>query len=140
VFDWLSSHKEILAWLGVFSILTFVGSLILIPFLCVRMGADYFMPHRDFERTLEGRHPLIRWTGLILKNILGLFLVLAGIAMLILPGQGILSIVIGIMIMNIPGKRQLELRLIRIPGILRAVNFLRVRANHPPLQLPPEKD
>lgn len=132
----LLEHKEILVWLGIISAVTFVGSLLLIPVLCVRMGEDYFMPQRDKEDTLAGRHPLIRWTGLILKNIIGVLLILAGIAMLVLPGQGILTIIIGIMMLNFPGKRKLELRLIRLPGILRAINYLRVRAKHSPLQLP----
>jgi hypothetical protein len=137
VSEYVHHHKEILVWLGVFSAVTFVGSLILIPVLCVRMGDDYFMPHRDKDETLAGRHPTIRWTGLILKNVIGLLLVAAGLAMLFLPGQGVLTMVIGIMMMNFPGKRRLELRLIRLPGVLRAINYLRARAKHPPLQLPP---
>lgn len=138
VFDYLHHHKEILVWLGVLSAVTFVGSLILIPILCVRMGEDYFMPQRDQDVTLAGRHPVIRWTGLILKNIIGMLLVLAGLAMLFLPGQGVLTIVIGIMMLNFPGKRRLELWMIRLPGVLRVINGLRARAKHAPLQLPEE--
>ena len=75
VSEYIHHHKEIFVWLGALSAATFVGSLILIPILCVRMGEDYFMPHRDKDETLAGRHPLIRWTGLILKNLIGLLLV-----------------------------------------------------------------
>ena len=138
--EYVHHHKEILVWLGAFSAVTFVGSLLLIPILCVRMGQDYFMPHRDKEETLAGRHPVIRWTGLILKNIIGMLLVAAGIAMLFLPGQGVLTVVIGIMMLNFPGKRRLELRMIRLPGVLRVINALRARARHAPLQLPEEKE
>jgi hypothetical protein len=137
VSDYVQHHKEILLLLGAFSVITFAGSLILIPILCVRMGEDYFMPQRDMDETLAGRHPTIRWTGLILKNLIGVILVVAGLAMLFLPGQGVLTVVIGIMMLNFPGKRRLELRLIRLPGILRAINYLRARAKHPPLRLPP---
>ena len=133
---YLAAHKEILVWLSVVSAFTFVGSLLLIPFLVVRMGADYFMPHRDEERTFAGRHPVIRWTGLILKNVIGVLLILAGIAMLVLPGQGVLTIVMGIMMLNFPGKRAFERRLVRLPGVLRAINHLRARAQREPLQLP----
>lgn len=140
VSDYLQHHKDLLVWLGAFSAVTFVGSLILIPILCVRMGEDYFMPHRDEEETLAGRHPVIRWTGLVLKNLIGLLLIVAGVAMLFLPGQGLLTVFIGIVMLNFPGKRRLELRLIRIPGVLRAINYLRARAHHPPLQLPPERE
>jgi len=94
------------------------------------------MPHRDHEETLAGHHPAIRWTGLVLKNVVGVLLILAGIAMLVLPGQGLLTIVLGIMMLNFPGKRALELRLIRFPGVLRAINHLRARNQRPPLQLP----
>ncbi len=132
----LLSHKELLVWLSIVSAITFFGSLLLIPFLVVRMGADYFMPHRDEERTFAGRHPAIRWTGLILKNVIGVLLILAGIAMLVLPGQGVLTIVMGIMMLNFPGKRAFERRLVRLPGVLRAINHLRARAQREPLQLP----
>jgi hypothetical protein len=137
-FEWSSlwENKELLVWLSLFSVVTFLGSLLLIPVLCVRMGEDYFLPQRDHQRTLAGRHPVLRWVGLVLKNGLGLLLVLAGIAMIVLPGQGLLTILIGIMMLDFPGKRALELKLIRFPGLLRAINHLRARAGHVPLRLP----
>lgn len=138
MFDSLIHNKEVLVWLGIFSAVTFVGSLAIIPVLCVRMGEDYFMPHRDKDETLAGRHPMIRWTGLILKNLIGVLLVLAGIAMLFLPGQGVLTIIIGVMMLNFPGKRSFELWMIRLPGVLKAINAMRARAKHAPLQLPPK--
>ena len=57
--------------------------------------------------------------------------------MLALPGQGLLTIFMGLMLMNFPGKRSLELRIIRIPSILKSVNWMRAKADHPPLNLPP---
>jgi hypothetical protein len=132
----LLHQKELLVWLGVLSAVMFVGSLLLMPFLVVRMGEDYFMPQRERTEALSGRHPLIRWTGLILKNLIGLLLVAVGIAMLVLPGQGLLTILLGIMMLNFPGKRALELRLVRLPGVLRAINHLRAKSKRPPLQLP----
>ena len=135
----LLHNQEFLVWLGVFSVITFVGSLLLIPVLCVKMGEDYFMPQRDKDETLAGRHPLLRWAGLILKNVMGVLLIAAGIAMLFLPGQGLLTILIGIMMLNFPGKRSFELWMIRLPGVLKAINAMRARAKHAPLQLPPKK-
>jgi hypothetical protein len=137
-FEWSSlwENKELLVWLSVFSAATFVGSLLLIPVLCVRMGEDYFMPHRDHQQTLAGRHPVLRWCGLVLKNVIGVLVIAAGIAMIFLPGQGLLTILVGIMMLDFPGKRALELKLIRFPGLLRAINHLRARAGHAPLRLP----
>jgi amino acid transporter len=139
VFSSLLHNKELLTWLGILSLVTFVASLLLIPYLCVRMGDDYFMPQRDKDETLAGRHPVIRWAGLILKNLIGVLLIASGIAMLFLPGQGLLTIIIGVMALNFPGKRKLELWMIRLPGVLRAINAMRARAKHPPLELPPKE-
>ena len=136
--DFLRDHQEILAWLGIFSVLSFVGSLVLIPILCVRINADYFMPCHDVDHTLAGHKPLVRWAWLILRQVLGLVLITGGIAMLVLPGQGILTILIGLMCLSFPGKRALELRLIRLPALLTAINALRKRAGHEPLKLPPD--
>ncbi|MHC4161679.1 MAG: PGPGW domain-containing protein [Planctomycetota bacterium] len=82
------------------------------------------------------RHPLLRgalWAG---RNLLGAVLVVAGIAMLILPGQGILTILIGLIVLEFPGKRDLELRLVRRPRVRRAIDWLRAKGKRPPLVLP----
>ena len=72
------------------------------------------------------------------KTISLVLFVIAGITMLALPGQGILTILIGISLMNFPGKRKLELRIIGQHTIYKAVNWIRAKAHKPPLQLPPE--
>ena len=73
------------------------------------------------------------------KNLAGAVLVLAGLAMLVLPGQGLLTIVVGLLFLDFPGKRSLELRLVRHPPVLRTINWLRATAHRPPLQMPDEK-
>jgi hypothetical protein len=57
--------------------------------------------------------------------------------MLALPGQGLLTIFLGLFVMNFPGKRALEVLFLRIPGVLRRLNWIRAKAKHPPLRLPP---
>ena len=111
------------------------GSLAVATAVLVRLPADYF--------AAEG--PAIQHGGLpprLAQNVLGALLVLVGVVLSIpgVPGQGVLTILIGVMLLNFPGKRALELRLIRIPAILRAINALRARAQHPPLQLPPARE
>ena len=100
------------------------------------MSADYFMPDRDPGRALALQHPVLRWTGLILKNLFGLILFIAGIAMLFTPGQGLLTVFIGLMLMDFPGKRRLELWVIRRPAIRKAFDWIRSKAGRKPLQLP----
>jgi hypothetical protein len=64
---------------------------------------------------------------------LGAILVAAGLAMLMLPGQGILTILIGLGVMNFPGKYRLERWIISRPTVLKAVNWIRSKSHHPPL-------
>ncbi|MDX1606547.1 MAG: PGPGW domain-containing protein [Candidatus Competibacterales bacterium] len=134
---WIQGNETLLWWLGIGSLLTFVGSLVAIPVLVSRIPADYFVrPDHRPMLPYFGRHPLLRVLGLLLKNLFGIVFVLAGIAMLVLPGQGILSLLIGISLMNFPGKRALELWLIRQPAVHRGINWIRRRGGHPPLEVP----
>lgn len=133
---WLDANQTVLWALMAGSIATFIGSLIVIPWLLIRMPADYFIhPERPMLRFFT-YHPLLRVLGLVLKNLFGGLFVLAGLAMLVLPGQGILTLLIGLSLMNFPGKRYLELRLVRQPAVLHGINWIRNRRQRPPLQLP----
>ena len=79
------------------------------------------------------RHPVIRWLLLTLKNLAGVVFVLLGIAMLVLPGQGLLTILIGIIFLNFPGKYRFERWLIQRGPVHRTVDWLRRRAGRKPL-------
>ena len=119
-------------WGGVLALATFVGSIVAVTFLIVQLPANYL------SRTPGGwgdRHPIFRWSLLILKNLLGGVLVALGVLMLVLPGQGVLTIVIGILLLDFPGKRGLVRKLISRPGVLGAINRLRARFGKPPLVL-----
>jgi len=134
--DWVPIDSPWAGWLFTISALTFVGSLVVIPVLVSRMRSDYFLSRTPPAESWMGRHTAI-WIGVYgLKNLLGIILLLAGIAMLVLPGQGVLTILVGITLLNFPGKRRLELRIVRLPRVLRAINWMRARANRPPLILP----
>ena len=122
--------EQLLVWLGIFSIVTFVLSLLLLPWLVGQIPSDYFSHPRD-------PHPwhILLQPHTILRNALGLPIVLAGIAMLVLPGQGVLTILVGLGVMNFPGKFALERWIITRKGVLLAINWIRQKANHPPLQI-----
>jgi len=136
LYDWLNAHQTLLWILGVVSIVTFVGSLVAVPILVVRMPSDYFLTKEPSAESWGGRHPKQARTLVIAKNVFGGLLILAGIAMLVLPGQGVITILIGISLMNFPGKRRLELKVIRIPAVLSAINWMRAKRGRPPLRLP----
>ena len=134
--DWIKDNQLIFWWLGSISLLTLVISFVALPIIVSRMRADYFLPDRDEDRSFAHQHPAIRWTGLILKNLLGGILFIAGILMLGLPGQGILTILMGLMLLDFPGKQRLELWLVRLPAVERALNWIRKKNDRPPLEIP----
>jgi hypothetical protein len=141
--DWLTQtiHGWGLSWgqvlFGVvFSVVTFVVSIAVVTAVLVKLPANYFHSShaRDF---LVARHPVLRALGIFAKNLLGLVLVAFGIIMSLpgVPGQGVLTILLGIMLLDFPGKRSLETRIVSSPRVNGAVNALRARFGKPPLML-----
>jgi hypothetical protein len=124
--------KEFWFGLTAFSIVCFVGTLVAIPFILVRLPPHYFDERRP-RTWMKDHHPVLRLTGLALKNVVGIVFVLAGVAMLFLPGQGILTMLIGLSLMDFPGKRRLERMIVGQPEILRTINGLRARFGRAPL-------
>jgi hypothetical protein len=120
-------------WMGliIFSFIAFVGTLIAIPAILIRLPPDYFQNNGN-RKWFANHHPIIRTTGLVIKNGLGVIFIVAGIAMLVLPGQGLLTILLGIVFLDFPGKNRLEQKLIQQPAIFKAINTLRKKANKPP--------
>ena len=80
---------------------------------------------------------MLRLLGLILKNVIGVVFLLAGFAMLFLPGQGLLTMLIGISLMDFPKKRQLEAKMVGQPTLLSVINGRRRQFDKPPLTLAP---
>jgi hypothetical protein len=137
--DWLTKFwdsltlNQVLLGLGLF-----LGSLAIsfgaLGIVMVKIPANYFSSHyvHDF---LPGSSWIVRWGAVILKNIFGVFLILLGIVLSLpgVPGQGILTILLGLIMLDIPGKRPLEARIIKRPAVLAAINNLRARYSKPPL-------
>jgi hypothetical protein len=133
---WMQSHEVLLWWLSAVSALMFVGSILVVPWLVIRIPTDYFLRQRHYADRWKPRHPLLRMAFLALKNIGGGLLILAGVVMLVTPGQGVLTILVGLLFLDFPGKFALECQLISQPPVFRAVNWLRAKAGRPPLELP----
>lgn len=76
----------------------------------------------------------------LLRHLAGTILVLLGVVMLFTPGQGILTIIAGVSLIDFPGRRALITRLLRRPAVQRATTALRARYGAPPLSLPDDSD
>jgi len=136
LYDWIASHPALSGALVAASLATFVGSLLALPWLVARLPADYFVGRASRRGAWRDQHPVLVLVLVVLKNALGLVLLLAGLAMLVLPGQGILTLLAALVLLDLPGKRALERRVVAWPRVLAALNWLRRRAGREPL-LPP---
>jgi hypothetical protein len=139
--EWLTQFWESLTWgriglgLGLF-VVSLTVSTLAVGVVMVKIPEHYFSSHH--ERDFMPNSPwLVRWGAVILKNILGVVLIVIGIILSLpgVPGQGILTILLGLIMIDIPGKRPIEARIIKRPTILAAVNNLRARYQKPPLIL-----
>ncbi|MGI8494598.1 MAG: hypothetical protein ACR2L1_04700 [Pyrinomonadaceae bacterium] len=139
--NWLLQIWESLTWgkiglgLGLFVIsLTF--STLAVGIVMVKIPADYFSSHHHPE-FMSGKPFLVRWSAVILKNFFGVILIVLGILLSLpgVPGQGLLTILLGLIMMDIPGKKPIEAKIIKRPAILSVINKLRARHQKPPLIL-----
>jgi hypothetical protein len=126
---------DVLVWLGVGSLVCFVATLIIVPIVLVRLPEDYF--HDSGGRAwLHDWPKAARVSAYALKNLLGAVFLLGGLAMLVLPGQGLLTMLIGVSLLDVPGKRRLERKILGRPAVLRAINVIRRKFDKPPLRDP----
>ena len=131
--EWIRANEWLLSWLGALSIVMFAGALIAVPLVLVRLPADYFAPPKRDKSRAGWRRPMLRILWLVGKNFLGAVLVVAGLAMLFLPGQGILTLLLGVSLMDSPGKYRLERWIVTRRPVIAAINALRKRSGAAPL-------
>jgi len=127
------AYRSLIIWFGSISLFIFLISLLTIKWLVALIPEDYFI-NRKISK-VRSNNPALWYIVLIVKNMIGYSLVLGGIMMLVLPGQGVFTIIIGLMLSNYPGKYAIEKKFIAIPSILKSINWLRNKSNKPPLNL-----
>lgn len=117
-------------------LVTFAVNLAIVSFILIKLPANYFQEShpRDFW---TDRHPLVRLFAKIGKNALGVALVLLGVVLSLpgIPGQGLITILLGIMLVDFPGKRRLEQKILSRPRVFKTINKLRHRFGKPALVL-----
>ena len=109
--------------------------------MLVRLPADHFI-HRPDPTSYVGwrRHRPLRIAVLILKNLLGLVVLPLGIIMSLplVPGPGLVFVLLGLSLLDFPGKRALERALIRRPTVTRILTRMRARFGKPPFEVDPD--
>ena len=131
----IHDHEVLLLWLTIASIIGFIGSLIVIPWILIQIPSDYFSYSKRKKHQWGSYPPIIRLILLLVKNILGVIFIIGGIIMFFIPGQGIITIIIGIILADFPGKYKIERWIINHPAILRSINKLRAKAKQDPIEV-----
>jgi energy-converting hydrogenase Eha subunit A len=131
--DW----QQVLLWSTALSLAAVIATIVAVPWVVARLPPDYFCRPRRFAWRKSSPEPLLARVLTVVKNLLGSLLVLLGVVMLVTPGQGLLTLLAGLLLMNFPGKYRLERWLELRPGILRGLNWLRQRQKQAPFESPP---
>ena len=139
IVSWVREYQGLLEWLAGLSLLMSVMTLVAFPLVIIFLPEDYFVRHRRDPAHQRRQHPAVWLTLTVIKNILGVILILAGIAMLVLPGQGLLAILLGVTLVNFPGKYALERRIVSRPAVARTLNRIRKSAGRSQLKMPESK-
>ena len=133
---WLMSYSSILIGLGGLSVLILVFSIAGMGWFIAQIPEDYFIHDKRQARHWNKYSSQARIAIIIFKNIFGGIMLVAGLFLLVLPGQGLLTIIIGLLLIDYPGKFQLEQKIISIPSIFRSLNWFRAKARKPNLLHP----
>ena len=128
---------NVLIWFAVSSVFMFVGTLIAIPIILMRLPADSF-DVRIPRPWMENHHPVLRLIGHVVKNVVGAIFLFAGFLMLFLPGQGVLTMLIGLSLIEFPGKRRVEAKIVGQSTVLSTINAMRAKFDKPPLIIAPD--
>ncbi len=128
-------HWRGLAALTGVSLVLSLGGVWAVRWIVLSLPEDYFVA-RQATAGWRHSHPLVRWSWWIGKNVLGLILLAAGVTMLVTPGPGVLTILLGLSLVSLPGKHMLVARILRNPHVLAAMNLLRRQAGRVPLLVP----
>lgn len=129
-------NEQLITVLAGVSVVTFVATLIIVPWVLVHLPSDYFVRNERVPLVLPKRHPVLRVVLLVIKNLIGGVLLLGGIAMLVLPGQGLLTMLLGLSLIDFPGKFALERKIMRKKSVHRSINWIRRKAHKEPMEIP----
>lgn len=121
---------------GLASLAMFVVGLAATGYVLLRLPVDFFTNALSPSPKRRFKHPALHYTWLVVRNVLGIALVVAGIIMLVGPGQGLITLIVGLMLVDFPGKRKLSLKFIRRWRLIEAANNWRLRYGKPLFEIP----
>jgi len=131
-FSYILQNNQIFLYISGLSTIFFLLSLLGLSWLISIIPHNYFVDKKRVS-LIKMKNPLMWLPIIIIKNSIGLVLILCGILMLILPGQGVLTIITGLIFLDYPGKFRFERSLVRNKLILNSMNWIRRKLDKPDL-------
>ena len=130
-------NSDLLFLLGSLSLFILIISVFMMVLIISFLPEDYFKSeNRNLISSVQNsRYPLLKLLVLTTKNFFGVLLLLSGILMLVLPGQGILTIITALVFIDYPGKYKFERKLLRQKGVINSINWIRSRLSKPSLKV-----
>ena len=128
LYAWLENNSYIFFYAGIVSILIFVFSIAGLRLFIIAIPSDYFINKKRVS-TLKNRSILLWIIYIVFKNIIGYIFIIMGLVALVLPGQGILMILVGLMMSDYPKKFDLEKKIITIKAVRKGINWIRIKSN-----------
>ena len=117
------------------SVVIVILSMVLVPLIIILIPSDYFI-HQERKKVLHYENkPILDIISTVLKNIVGVIFIVAGIIMLFTPGQGVLTIFAGLLLVDFPNKYKYEKRLLKKEKVLKTINWIRTKAGREPLRV-----
>ena len=137
IISWSSMNSDLLFLLGSLSIFILIISVFMMVLIISFLPEDYFKSeNRNLISSVQSsQYPLLKLLVLITKNFFGILLLMSGILMLVLPGQGILTIITGLVFIDYPGKYKFERKLLKQKGVINSINWIRSRLSKPSLKI-----
>ncbi len=126
--NFLTDYRYLFTWLAVISSICFFASLLFIPLIICRLPDNYFL-HLHKHSTMENTHPFVYIFLRLLRYLFGAILLAAGLLMLFLPGQGLLTMMLGLSLLDFPGKQKAVDTLFNLNSIQKALNWIRTKGS-----------
>lgn len=133
--SYIQENENLLLILGIVSVVSFLATLVIIPWIVLKIPADYFSESRRVSLVSSDAHPSLKIVVVIIKNLFGVAIMLLGIVMLVIPGQGLLTILIGVVLIDFPRKYRFQRWLISREPVFKSANWLRKKGDKEPLRV-----
>lgn len=138
--EWFETHLHILQLLGSCSLILLIITLVAVPVVVILLPTNYFAMKRREPVHRSTQYNLLYSGFVIVKNLLGVIVITTGLVLLIIPGQGIITILIGFALTNFPGKFAIERWIARQPKVSKTLNWIRNKVGKPPFEIPTQTE